>query len=30
MNPANWSVQMWRHIDGPTWIQYDLFRKNKL
>ena len=18
---------MWRHIDGPSWIQYDLFRK---
>ena len=30
MNPANWSVKMWRHIDGPSWSQYDLFCKNKL
>ena len=21
---------MWRHIDDPSWIQYNLFRKNKL
>ena len=24
------SLQTWTDSDGPSWIQYDLFRKNKL
>ena len=28
---TNWPQdETWTDFDGPSWIQYDLFRKNKL